>query len=193
MTAPDAGSGPPPQAEPEKALLFYSHPAPACPFCKRIDAGEFDPTEDSDVVSFIPLNPVTPGHRLFVPRQHVETAATDPDVTGRTFAQAARWGRGRDNQGSRRGFNLITSAGECATQTVKHLHVHYVQRREGDGLHLPWTGQQPAGSGPPPQDTREALARLLEDELGGPGGEVYADAILARFVVTPHDRPGPGR
>lgn len=42
-------------------------------------------------------------------------------------------------------FNLITSAGAAATQTVAHLHVHYVPRRTGDGLGLPWTGTSGSG------------------------------------------------
>ncbi len=35
--------------------------------------------------------------------------------------------------------NVITSRGAAATQTVRHLHVHVVPRRQGDGILLPWT------------------------------------------------------
>jgi histidine triad (HIT) family protein len=38
-----------------------------------------------------------------------------------------------------RDYNLITSGGREATQTVMHAHVHYVPRRRGDGLKLPWS------------------------------------------------------
>lgn len=38
--------------------------------------------------------------------------------------------------------NIITSRGSAATQTVYHLHLHVVPRREGDGLGLPWTDRQ---------------------------------------------------
>jgi diadenosine tetraphosphate (Ap4A) HIT family hydrolase len=41
--------------------------------------------------------------------------------------------------------NFITSAGAAATQSVPHLHVHVIPRRDGDGLALPWTGQQESG------------------------------------------------
>jgi diadenosine tetraphosphate (Ap4A) HIT family hydrolase len=37
--------------------------------------------------------------------------------------------------------NIITSIGPAASQTVMHTHLHIVPRTEGDGLHLPWTGQ----------------------------------------------------
>ena len=44
-----------------------------CPFCARIAAGEYD-YFDKQSVAFQPLNPVTPGHFLAVPRKHVATA-----------------------------------------------------------------------------------------------------------------------
>jgi histidine triad (HIT) family protein len=108
-----------------------------CVFCELVANGPVLRTELDDVVRFEPLNPVTTGHMLFVPVRHRFDATTEPETTGRVFESAARYGRmlGSD-------FNLITSAGEDATQTVMHLHVHYVPRREGDGLPLPWTPQQ---------------------------------------------------
>lgn len=106
-----------------------------CPFCKRIQDGEYD-TVNEGVYSFEPLNPVVAGHRLFVPFEHVQAAALMPGVTGRTFKIAAQWASTAGDA-----FNLITSAGAAATQTVPHLHVHYVPRVEDDGLALPWTGQ----------------------------------------------------
>jgi histidine triad (HIT) family protein len=47
---------------------------------------------------------------------------------------AARWGAEKNED-----FNLITSRGKFATQTILHTHIHYVPRRENDGLFLPWT------------------------------------------------------
>jgi len=91
------------------------------------------------VVHFEPLNPVTPGHMLFVPKQHVESASEEPIVTANVFYRAADYANEKKRNAS--DFNLITSAGTNATQTVFHLHVHYVPRRPNDGLHLPWTGQ----------------------------------------------------
>ena len=88
------------------------------------------------VRSFEPLNPVVPGHRLFVLTLHVSNASYDSTVTGVTFEAAALYAAGMGID-----YNLITSAGSAATQTVFHLHVHYVPRMESDGLHLPWTNQ----------------------------------------------------
>lgn len=106
-----------------------------CVFCEKIKGGTVEKA-GYNISRFEPLNPVVPGHMLFVPHEHLEDASTSPYVTGQVFdaASSYAWFRGVP-------FNLITSAGSEATQTVFHLHVHYVPRREGDGLHLPWTGQ----------------------------------------------------
>lgn len=108
-----------------------------CPFCGRVENGEFD-YGDRWNVAFQPLDPVTPGHFLVVPRKHTASAFTSPLAAGRAMRFAAELAQrmGLDD------FNLITSAGGCATQTVFHLHAHVVPRRPGDGLALPWTGQK---------------------------------------------------
>lgn len=87
-----------------------------------------------DAIAIVPKNPVTLGHVLVIPRVHVDDMAEDPLVTAVTMARAAELA-------TIGACNLITSRGEAATQTVRHLHVHVVPRRAGDGLHLPWTGQ----------------------------------------------------
>lgn len=111
-----------------------------CPFCALArnpeDADrEVHVNTDMSVISFEPLNPVTPGHRLFVPKDHVLHPAPGPVADAMWVAE--QWGDWHDEQ-----FNLITSSGSDATQTVPHIHVHYVPRRDGDGLALPWTGQE---------------------------------------------------
>lgn len=108
--------------------------APGCVFCVRIANGDYT-AADEHTVAFEPLNPVTPGHLLVVPRSHVPDWRTDPQVTARTAAFAALLGADLP------AANLVTSAGAAATQTVWHLHLHIVPRRPGDGLTLPWTGQ----------------------------------------------------
>jgi histidine triad (HIT) family protein len=116
-----------------------------CPFCQRITACQYGAfTEDPDVVWFSPLNPVTVGHMLFVPVRHVEDALTDPYTTALVAEIASRWwSRNWGTCGGEPDCNLITSVGAAATQSVQHLHLHLVPRRDGDGLALPWTGQEP--------------------------------------------------
>lgn len=112
-----------------------------CPFCGRIERGEYDAwCGFPSVVWFEPLRPVTPGHLLFVPVRHV-TSASDPSngpyEAGRAMEHASRWA----HRNGVESYNLITSVGVPATQSVRHLHAHLVPRREDDNLGLPWTGQ----------------------------------------------------
>jgi histidine triad (HIT) family protein len=109
-----------------------------CPFCKRIEAGQYD-YESLGSVAFQPLNPVTPGHFLVVPRKHVADAFEVPRITG----YAAQFAAALAKEMGLESCNLITSVGSAATQTVRHLHWHVVPRRALDGLHLPWTEQKP--------------------------------------------------
>lgn len=97
------------------------------------------------VLGIVPLNPVVEGHVIFMPRKHVRDAVEDPLVTGyvtQATAEYIKQVQRHDPVGEPSAFNIITSIGKDATQSVFHLHVHVVPRQNGDGLHLPWTGQK---------------------------------------------------
>ena len=149
-----------------------------CPFCDRIAAGEFDYSDDHSV-AFQPLNPVTPGHFLVMPRRHVTTALEPfaPIVLGGTMRLAAILARQMDLLDC----NFINSAGPLATQTVFHLHVHVVPRRKSDGLHLPWTGQRERLV----TVSREDLRAVLRSGSWGPDLIAAADrlAFAARYTA----------
>jgi histidine triad (HIT) family protein len=112
-----------------------------CVFCERIERRQFDYYDDHSV-AFQPLNPVTPGHFLVVPRKHFRSALEPlaPIALGMAMRLAGILARQMDLTAC----NFINSAGAAATQSVWHLHCHVVPRREGDGLALPWTGQKRA-------------------------------------------------
>jgi histidine triad (HIT) family protein len=82
-----------------------------------------------------PLNPVTEGHVLVIPYHHVPAFGIFEELDGEVMRAASRYVAEQGDPSC----NIITSVGEEATQTVKHLHVHVVPRHEGDGLKLPWT------------------------------------------------------
>ena len=113
-----------------------------CRFC-LIASGDAPATvvkEWDDALVIVPLDPVVDGHLLVIPRAHVADFGVDPDVTAAVMRRAAEFVGRPDHAG--RPVNLITSRGPEATQTVFHLHVHLVPRSAGDGLALPWTGQE---------------------------------------------------
>lgn len=106
-----------------------------CIFCLIIRREEIAEIvmEWSDAIAIVPRGPVVEGHTLVIPKLHVSNWTENPFVSGLTMMRAAElegWGR--------RPSNLITSAGQAATQSVFHLHLHIVPRAENDGLALPW-------------------------------------------------------
>lgn len=86
-----------------------------------------------DVIAIIPLEPVTKGHTLIIPRAHVADFTTDPNVSALTMKAASVFARLSDLP-----MNVITSRGQEATQSIFHLHLHVIPRAANDGLALPW-------------------------------------------------------
>lgn len=89
-----------------------------------------------EAIAFTPLNPVTVGHVLIVPRRHLNLPHEDPELYKAVSGRATVFAGLMDTH-----YNLITNVGEEATQSVEHLHVHIIPRFEGDGLPLPWSNQ----------------------------------------------------
>lgn len=109
-----------------------------CVFCEivagRSPAKFLRPDDWSSTVKvFEPLNPVTPGHALIIPTIHVEDFADEPSVSSIVARKAAQYAKEFGGP-----FNVITSKGKVATQSVFHLHLHLIPRRKDDGLALPW-------------------------------------------------------
>lgn len=120
-------------------------PSGDCVFCQIAQGRERADIvhRDEEVVAFAPLNPVVPGHTLVVPFQHVSHFLESPMVSAETMrvASVVATKVARTLHPSPEGWNLITSAGDAATQTIRHLHLHLVPRRHGDCLKLPWSAE----------------------------------------------------
>lgn len=109
-----------------------------CVFC-AIVSGQAEAStvyEDSSVVVFMDLNPVTPGHLLVVPRKH---AVGFEDLDGATSAHVWSIGhkmaRALRRSGVRcEGINVFLADGEVAFQEIFHFHVHVFPRYAGDGF-----------------------------------------------------------
>lgn len=89
-----------------------------------------------DIIDIEPINPVVDGHRIVFSRRHSSDFTDNVDVTMRVMEYASNLARELGGE-----YNLITSKGKNATQSVFHLHVHLVPRKQNDGLCLPWTNQ----------------------------------------------------
>ncbi|MET9554489.1 HIT family protein [Streptomyces sp. NPDC006645] len=94
--------------------------------------------EDDQVIAFMDLSPVTPGHVLVVPRSHAEGLVDLPEDLGvRIWQVGHRIGRALRLSGLRcEGVNLFLADGEAAFQEVFHVHLHVFPRFKGDPFRI---------------------------------------------------------
>lgn len=118
-----------------------------CPFCDIVAgrAAAQVVRRWPDSLAIVPLSGVTPGHLLVIPKAHVADVGVDPVVSAVVMRRAAELAAEFD------ACNIITSRGENATQTVFHLHLHVLPRRDKDGLALPWAPGRDRADGVTPE------------------------------------------
>ena len=101
-----------------------------CPFCAS-DRPRI--AENNYALAIADGFPVSPGHTLIIPKDHVEAVF---DLSSEQYAACfdlVRTVQGILNkQHSPDGFNIGVNCGEVAGQTVMHAHVHLIPRYTGD-------------------------------------------------------------
>lgn len=118
-----------------------------CIFCKII-AGEIPSSkvyEDDQIVAFLDISQVTPGHTLVVPKQHFRNLLEmDADSTSQLFARVPDIARKVMKATGAKGMNILNNNEEIAGQTVFHTHVHLAPRyNETDGLQISFEAHEP--------------------------------------------------
>jgi len=113
-----------------------------CLFCKIV-AGDIPSTriyEDDDVLAFMDIGPLVPGHALVIPKAHHSPLADTPDdVLAKVIAVVRRIARAQVEGLGADGVNVHQANGAAAGQVVPHLHFHVVPRFANDGHHWNWT------------------------------------------------------
>ena len=109
--------------------------AAGCTFCSIVD-GETSAVvvfENETTIAFLDRRPLFPGHVLVVPRRHCETLADLPiGLLQPLFGSAQLLQRAIEKGLSAEG--VFVAINNRVSQSVPHLHVHLVPRREKDGL-----------------------------------------------------------
>jgi diadenosine tetraphosphate (Ap4A) HIT family hydrolase len=103
---------------------------PDCPFCNPESSLELGKHWKLIKDNY----PVTSGHHLIVPNQHVKKMT---DLTKEELAELGpvlveAFYCIRNASSCMDGFNLGINQGAAAGQTVEHLHFHFIPRRDGD-------------------------------------------------------------
>lgn len=112
----------------------------SCLFCKIV-AGELPSStvyEDDQVVAFLDIRPINPGHTLVIPKPHAANLAElDPLIGGRIFQVGMKIASALRRSGLRcEGVNFWLADGKAAGQDVFHVHLHVIPRFVGDGLRI---------------------------------------------------------
>lgn len=91
--------------------------------------------EDENVIAFLDIRPVNPGHTLVIPKVHFESIYSTPDdvlsyllPAAKKIALAIKKGLGAD------GVNIIMNNDPAAGQIIEHTHLHVIPRSNTDGL-----------------------------------------------------------
>ncbi len=108
-----------------------------CIFCS-IAEGEIPANvvyEDEKVIAFLDANPVSKGHTLVVPKEHVDDIhdAEGMDYMWDALVKVANGLRESFEPG---GINIDQNNGELAGQEVFHMHFHVTPRYTGDEIEL---------------------------------------------------------
>jgi diadenosine tetraphosphate (Ap4A) HIT family hydrolase len=78
-------------------------------------------------------SPVSPGHCLVVPRQHIKTFFDCSEEQNRNFRELILQAKEiMDKRHSPDGYNIGCNNEQAAGQSVFHLHIHIIPRYKGD-------------------------------------------------------------
>jgi histidine triad (HIT) family protein len=117
-----------------------------CEFC-QIVRGEQSArvvADAADALAFFPLQPVCPGHTIVIPKTHVRDLWAAGSLPSAGLMQAViDVGNAINTALQPDGLNLISSAGQAASQTVFHLHLNIVPRWAGDRMGIIWPPSPP--------------------------------------------------
>ena len=133
-----------------------------CIFCK-IAEGEQEAAEvfrTDEVVAFLDINPVNPGHCLVIPRRHAESLLQlREDEMSACMNAAQQVGKAAMQATDSPGLNLLQNNDRCAGQLVSHAHFHVIPRRPDDGFSFGWRQQDYA------EGQMESMRRAIEQKL----------------------------
>ena len=113
-----------------------------CLFCKIVkeEIPAMKVYEDDEVVAFLDIRPVNPGHTLVIPKEHHPSLSETPDkVAAALMRVVPQLSKAIMKAVDTDAFNLGVNNGALAGQIVDHTHLHIMPRFENDGWDI-WTG-----------------------------------------------------
>lgn len=110
-----------------------------CIFCKIINKELPSKIifENDEFLAFLPINAVSKGHTLLIPKKHFESIFDfETQSLGKLMEIAQKISKDITQENNATGLNLLQANGKDAQQSVFHFHLHLVPRYKNDGLDL---------------------------------------------------------
>src|SRR5262249_13612756 len=127
----------------------------------RIVAGQIPSTrvyEDDEVLAFMDIGQVNPGHVLVAVKRHAENLYALEEAQAAAIARASvRVARAIRDAFAPAGLSVYQANGKPAGQPVFHYPLHLVPRNEADGMNLTWPVKNP-----PREKLEDYAARIAE-------------------------------
>ena len=131
-------------------------------FCAIVagDAPAVKICEDDGYLAILDTRPFTRGHTLVIPKRHtVDLTDTPPETLADMVVIGQRIGRAARATELADATNIAINDGRAAFQTVFHIHLHVLPRRNGDKLSVA------KGMLVRRDPDREATAQILREAL----------------------------
>lgn len=110
-----------------------------CLFCKIIN-GEIPCHkifEDEFTFAFLDIADDFEGHTLIVPKQHFNSILDcNKETLNKVMETVQKISNHYVQNCGYDGVNVLNNSGECAHQSVHHLHMHVVPRKNNDNLNM---------------------------------------------------------
>lgn len=114
-----------------------------CPFCNKNNLKKHEIIyENNSNLAFFSSQPVTLGHTLVIPKQHVKSmlALNDKEID-KLFELVKKIAKTIHKVLKPSGIDVGTNYGRVAGQSIDHLHVHVIPRYKGDFTFLQIVGK----------------------------------------------------
>ena len=108
-----------------------------CIFCKILkgDVPSYKIYEDDKTYAFLDIANDSYGHTVVIPKKHcINVLDCDETDFQAVMAAVQKISRHYVNDCGFTGVNILNASGKSAQQSVFHLHIHIIPRKEGDGL-----------------------------------------------------------
>lgn len=141
-----------------------------CLFCESEDIRARYVFTTAFCAAFPTNIPIVPGHMLLVPLRHLSRWEEMTREEREDFEQArVRVCAALRSAFGAQGFNFAWNEGELAGQSIPHLHLHILPRKEGDSGIWQYEPRKflyrPGSREPSPEAELRAVARLVRKHL----------------------------